>query len=134
MSWNVKEIQQSFEEMIPFIKRNGFQLLELKRGYVKMTAPIEGNRNHFGVMYAGALFTLGELPGGAIYLTTFDTSRFFPLVKDVRIKFKAPTQTDAFIEVSLSEDEAIRISREAEEKRQGGFQSGIGNQGRRRPR
>ena len=70
-----------------------------------MRAPLEGNQNHFGVMYAGVLFSLGELPGGIIYLSTFDTSRFYPLVKEVNIRFTAPTPTDATVEVRISESD-----------------------------
>ena len=121
MSWNVKELQDGFEQMIPFIGRNGLRILEIDRGYVKMGVPLEGNQNHFGMMYAGALFTLGELPAGAIYLTTFDTARFYPLVKDMSIKFVAPTGTDATIEVRLSDGEAARIEQEAEDNGKANF-------------
>lgn len=121
MSWNAADLQKEFEQMIPFIGRNGFEIIEIDRGYVKMRAPLAENQNHFGVMYAGALFTLGELPGGAVYLTTFDTERFFPLVKNMSIDFKAPTQSDAVIEVRISESEAARIEREAGEKGKADF-------------
>ncbi|MFH1139563.1 MAG: PaaI family thioesterase [Pseudomonadota bacterium] len=121
MTWNVSEIQEKFKGMMPFVERNGFRILDIDQGYVKMLAPLAGNENHFGVMYAGAMFSLGELPGGAIYLTTFDNSKFFPLVKDMNISFVRPTLTDATIEVRISGKEAARIERDAEQQGKADF-------------
>jgi acyl-CoA thioesterase FadM len=67
-------------------------------------------------MYAGALFTLAEMPGGALFLTTFDVSKFYPIVKEMTIKFKRPVHTDATVKVGMTEEEVVRIERDAEEK------------------
>ena len=39
-----------------------------------MLMPFKPNRNHLGTMYAGALFTLAEIPGGAVLISAFDMS------------------------------------------------------------
>lgn len=65
-------------------------------------------------MYAGALFTLAELPGGVVYLSSFDTRRFYPIVKDMQIRFRRPAKTDITVEVHLSDDEVQRIQNEAD--------------------
>ena len=111
---DAKSIQEKFEQLIPFIKRNCMEILEIDHGYVKMRANLQINKNHFGSMYAGALFTLGELPGGALYLSTFNTSKFFPLVKTMIIDFINPAFSDATVEVRISDEEIERISSEAE--------------------
>jgi len=88
----------------------------LKKCYVELMAPLEGNLSHVGTMYAGALFTLAEIPGGALFLSTFDASKYYPIVKEMTIRYKRPVVTDATVKVRLSEEEATRIAAEADEK------------------
>lgn len=99
---------------IPFAERAGIDLLEFERGHVKMKIPFEGNQNHVGMMYAGALFTLAEIPGGALFMSAFDMSKFFPIVTEMNIKYLKPAMTDITVEASLSEEEIARITEEAE--------------------
>jgi acyl-coenzyme A thioesterase PaaI-like protein len=101
------------EQGIPFAGRTEVKVLELAPGYVKMMMPLQPNLNHVGTMYAGALFTLAELPGGAIFLSTFDANRFYPLIKGMEIKFLKPATTDITVEVRLEPDEAARIQEDA---------------------
>jgi thioesterase domain-containing protein len=110
----LQKMATSLEESIPFVGRTGVKVLELERGYTKMMMPYEPNINHVGMMYAGALFTLAELPGGAIFLSTFDPKRFFPLVRDMQIKYLKPAMTDITVEVRLSEEAAKEIADRAE--------------------
>ena len=79
-----------------------------------MRMPFEPNVNHVGMMYAGALFTLAEVPGGAIFVSTFDAKKFFPLVKSLDIKFVKPAMSDITVEVRLSPEEAAEIAARAE--------------------
>jgi len=95
-------------------RRCGVKVLELGRGYCKMLMPYDLNINHVGTMYAGALFTLAELPGGVVYMTSFDTRKFYPIVKDMSIRFRRPAKTDITVEVRLGEDEIARIEAETE--------------------
>ncbi len=100
---------------IPFAERAGIDLEEFERGHVKMKIPFEGNQNHVGMMYAGALFTLGEIPGGALFMSAFDMTKFFPIVTEMNIKFLKPAMTDITVEAKLPEAEIERITKEAEE-------------------
>lgn len=103
------------EQGIPFAGRTEVKVLAMEPGYVKMMMPLEPNGNHVGTMYAGALFTLAELPGGAIFLTTFDAGRFYPLIKGMDIKFVKPATTDITVEVRLDPEEAAKVQEEANE-------------------
>ena len=98
------------------IKRTGIRAVTLRDRYAKMLMPLEGNVNHVGMMYAGSLFTLGEIAGGAIHMVSFDMTRLFPIVKEVKIRFRRPALTDVTMEVELSAEEASRIQTEALEK------------------
>ena len=98
------------------IKRTGIRALALQDRYAKMLMPLEGNVNHVGTMYAGSLFTLGEIAGGVIHMVSLDTTRLFPIVKEVNIRFRRPAMTDVTMEVEMSAEEASRIQAEALEK------------------
>jgi acyl-coenzyme A thioesterase PaaI-like protein len=115
MDFKPETLKQFIEKPFAFVERMGLKALELKPGYVKLTAPIAGNENHIGGMYAGALFTLAEIPGGALYLTTFDVSNFYPIIKEMTIRFVAPAKTDVTIEMNLPKAEASHIEADARE-------------------
>jgi hypothetical protein len=66
-----------------------------------MPYQIIGNGNHVNTMYAGALFTLGEFAGGILHLVTFDYMKFFPIVKEVNIRFHRPALTNVVMEVDI---------------------------------
>ena len=78
------------ENGIPFVERCGFKVETLERGRVVCRMPIEGNTNHIGTMYAGALFTCAEMPGGALFFSTFDPAKCFPIVKALDLQFLKP--------------------------------------------
>ena len=98
------------------IKKTGLRVVALRDRYAKLLMPLEGNVNHVGMMYAGSLFTLGEIAGGAIHMVSFDMTRLFPIVKEVKIRFRRPALTDVTMEVELSAEAASRIQTEALEK------------------
>ena len=99
--------------LVEGIKRTGIRALALRDRYAKMLMPLEGNVNHVGMMYAGSLFTLGEIAGGAIHLTSFDGTKLYPIVKEVHIRFRRPATSDVTMEVELGAEEASRIQAEA---------------------
>jgi acyl-coenzyme A thioesterase PaaI-like protein len=103
------------------IKRTGIRAVAARDRYARMVMPLAGNVNHVGMMYAGSLFTLGEIAGGAIHTVSVDLTRLFPIVKEVRIRFRRPAVTDVTMEVALSEEEASRIQAEALEKGKADF-------------
>jgi len=108
------EIARRFiEEKIPFVQRTGLVVEALAPGHVCLRMPLEGNQNHIGSMYAGALFTLAEIPGGALFLTSFDVERFYPVVKELRLRFSRPAVGDIRVEARLNEEEIERLQREA---------------------
>jgi thioesterase domain-containing protein len=105
---------QVLENGIAFVQRCGLKVEELRRGYVRCCMPLQGNVNHIGTMYAGALFTLAEIPGGALFLSSFDTARYFPIVKALDLRFTRPVDGDAVIEVALPEARVQEIQAQAD--------------------
>ncbi|MCL6270467.1 DUF4442 domain-containing protein [Sansalvadorimonas sp. 2012CJ34-2] len=109
------------EEKIAFVKRSGLKLLEARSGYVKCLMPMTGNENHMGTMYAGALYTLAEIPGGVIAFASFGVGKYVPLLKSSTIKFLKPAKGDITYGVSLGEQEVLRVIEEAKEKGKSDF-------------
>ena len=76
--------------------------------------PLQGNQNHIGSMYAGALFTLAEIPGGALFMTSFDAQRYYPIIKEMNLRFRRPASADIFVEARLSNEQIAEISAQAD--------------------
>lgn len=113
MTLPVEIARQLTEEQIAFVKRSGLKAETLEPGFVRLCMPLAGNQNHIGSMYAGALFTLAEIPGGALFLTSFDVQRFYPLIKEMNLRFRRPATGDIRVEARLSDEEIERLQREA---------------------
>ncbi len=107
----LEQLNQMIHSLIPFTNRNGYAVVELRRGYVKSHIPMEGNGNHMGTMYAGALFLLAEIPGGVLCMNDFGQD-YIPILRDMRMEFKAPARSDVTLEVSLSDEEISRLKDE----------------------
>jgi thioesterase domain-containing protein len=116
MNLTREQITAFIEKSIGFVERMGLKALEIEPGRVKLTAPLSGNVNHIGSIYAGALFTLAEMPGGALFLTSFDPTRYYPIIKEMTIRFLKPVRTDVTVELTMDEAEVRRIAGEADEK------------------
>ncbi|WP_342243661.1 PaaI family thioesterase [Pseudomonas sp. OTU5201] len=114
MSMPIELVRQLTEEQIAFVKRSGLKAEVLERGHVRLRMPLEGNQNHIGTLYAGALFTLAEVPGGALFLTSFDSRRFYPIVKEMNLRFRRPAKGDITVEARMGSEEITRIQQEAE--------------------
>ena len=111
MSAALKLITRFVGQSVPFARRNHFQVIDFGPGYVKASMPLKPNKNHFNSMYAGALFTVAEIPGGIISIFSFDDD-YFPVLKDLKMDFLKMAKSDVTVEFSLSEDELQRIEAE----------------------
>jgi len=107
-------LAESAISMVEGIKRTGIRIVGLRDGYAKCIMPLHDNINHVGIMYAGSLFTLGEIMGGIMWGIMFDVEKFYPIVKEITIRFTRPAATDVSLEVNFNKGDAIRIQEEAE--------------------
>jgi acyl-coenzyme A thioesterase PaaI-like protein len=96
---------------IPFTHRNGYEVIELKPGYVKSRIGLEGNTNHMGSMYAGAMFLLAEIPGGVLSLQDFGMD-YIPILRDMKMEFKAMATSDLTMEINMSQADIDRLKQE----------------------
>ena len=109
------EFTEGVRGLIPILGAMGLEVLEASDGRASARIPLEPNRNHFGVIYAGSLFTVAEMLGGAIGFTALAMDGFIPLVKRLEITFTRPATSAVTASTSLSPDEIERIRAEAEE-------------------
>lgn len=109
------------EKSIPIVAKMGIKVVEFGKNHAKLKLPFEGNANHIDIVYAGSLFTLGELAGGAIFHASFDNLRYYPVVKKVEITFKRMALTDVTVEVGLSEEKVAQINQTAEARGKADF-------------
>jgi thioesterase domain-containing protein len=101
-------------ESVPLIGKTGVRITHLTDRYAKIVMPLGPNTNHIGIMYGGSLFILAELSGGVIWYVSFDHEKFFPIIKEVSIRYRRPATTDVTLEVRLGEAEAAAIQEAAE--------------------
>ena len=106
---------------IPIAHKMGVQVVEARSGFAVTTVPAEGNGNHFGVIYAGVLFTVAEVLGGIIPLITFDRTKYFPLVKNLDIQFVAMAKSDVRAQASLDDETIARVEAEAAQRGKADF-------------
>ena len=114
MPFPVEVARQLTEEQIAFVKRSNLKALVLEPGFVRLQMPLAGNQNHIGSMYAGALFTLAEIPGGALFMTSFDVTRFYSIVKEMNLRFRRPAKGDICVEARLSAEQIEQLQNEAQ--------------------
>lgn len=96
---------RSLETGHPLLAASGLEVLDLDPGYARVRMPIEVNANHIGTFYAGSLVVLAEVTGAALFTGSFDSKRFYPIVKDIKTKFLRPATSDVVAEARLSEAE-----------------------------
>ena len=97
------------ERLIPVAYGMGVRFTVLRPGCVQAAVPLEGNGNHFGVMYAGVTFTLAEVLGGAMHLASFDAATHYPVVKRLEIDFVTPGRGPLTATAHLPDAEVARI-------------------------
>jgi len=100
---------------IPLMGKLGVRLVDLAPGRVAAEMPFEGNGNHVGTMYAGALFSVCEVLGGVICTATFDGARYAPIVKGAEIRYLRPATTPVRAEASLDDITVKQVAAAADE-------------------
>ena len=116
-----KAIAELSVSLVEAIRLTGLKVIALKDRYARFMMPLEGNMNHIGVMYAGSLFTLGEFTGGIVPAVCFDINSYYPIVKEINIKYVAMAVSDIYIEKEMEENEVKRILRLTDENGKADF-------------
>ena len=121
MEISADELKKFSDKKTPLMERMGLEMIESKKGYVKLKAPLAAMRIMWESCMPEPFLPLAEVPGGSLFYTSFDPAKYYPVVKDMYIRFRRPAATDVFIEMRMSEDEADRIQKEADENGKADF-------------
>jgi acyl-coenzyme A thioesterase PaaI-like protein len=108
-------------QAVPAIGRLGVVVEAISPGVVDLRVPIEGNANHLGTMYAGALFALAELPGGLIPLAVLEPGRYTPIVTGLEIQFLAAARTDVTLSARMDPEDLRGLADQVEAEGQAEF-------------
>jgi acyl-coenzyme A thioesterase PaaI-like protein len=112
MQFEFEQTRQRVEGAIRFVANTGLKALELQPGHAKCLMPLGGNENHIATMYAGALFTLAEITGGALIASTFDSTRYFAVVVEMQIRFVKPAESPITLELEMDPGRVAAITDE----------------------
>ena len=116
-----KAISDVLVNFVEPIKRTGLTITALGDRYARFKMPLKGNANHIGCMYAGSLFILGEFTGGVIPAVAFDLTKYYPIVKEIKIEYLSMAKTDVTLEVEISEEQVRQVESETRENGKADF-------------
>lgn len=100
---------------IPALGRLGIEVLAMAPGAVDLRIPLEPNKNHIGTMYAGALVSLAEVPGGLLPLGMPEL-QVVPIVTELNVQFLRAARSDATLHAAIPADELRQLARQAHEE------------------
>ncbi len=101
---------------VAFVERTGLQTLASSRGYARLCMPLAGNENHVGVLYMGGYTVLAEAVAAIPGISILDTTRFFPILKDIAVSFHRPAATDVTAEFKLEDGTLTALLADLERK------------------
>jgi len=101
---------------IKYVNMAGIKPEVMEERHIRFVLPTEAiHLNHVGIVYAGSMFTFAEISGANLFVCTYGTEEFVPILKGVEIKYLKPTKKDLVIDIQLSQEEAdekIALARE----------------------
>ncbi|MFO8058484.1 MAG: YiiD C-terminal domain-containing protein [bacterium] len=112
---SMEKLKELFKSGIPFAARAGIEAARMEKDGITLKMPLDPNRNHIGTMYAGALFTLAEMMGGAVAMVYFMEHGLVPIVKGLNIKFVKPAKTDITTTWHMENDEVEHVVADCKE-------------------
>ncbi len=101
---------------IETLQHMGLEVLEHTPNRLRVKMPLEGNRNHLGGMYAGAIFTLAEFPFGLMFAAKFGLDEMVPVIGQMSIRYQAPATGPLFVDVKVTDEEWDSIQQQTREK------------------
>jgi acyl-coenzyme A thioesterase PaaI-like protein len=104
------DLNAALERLVPRAAQMGVRFVEVRHGSATASVPFEGNANHFGAMYAGVIFTVAEVLGGAIGFGTFGVATHYPVLRSMSIDFRSPGTGPLTASATLPEADIAAIA------------------------
>lgn len=100
----------------PYVNLAEMKAEIVEKRHVRISLPLgKLHMNHVGIAYAGSEFVLAEIAGGTLFMATYGTDEFVPILKSVECKYTKPGTKDLHVDISLTPEEAddkIALARE----------------------
>ncbi|MEZ0579044.1 PaaI family thioesterase [Nocardioides sp. MH1] len=116
---------RAMHQLIPILGHMGITVVDAGPGHATVELPAGPNGNHFGVLYAGSLFTACEVLGGIVPRASFDLdgelAGYVPLVKSAEINYLRPGLGDVRASGTIAPEEIERVRAEALETGKSNF-------------
>ena len=110
---DIEKLSASIREKYGLYRNAGLQILqadEVFKAKVELTSETE---NHVKMMHAAYLFAVGEFLGGLVPMRHLaKPEKFQPVVRDLKIDFKAPAMTSVTAETVFSQAQADEMNAE----------------------
>lgn len=119
---DLTELTAGVHALVPILGAMGLEVIESAPGVAAARIPAGPNGNHFGVTYAGCLFSVAEMLGGLIGGSSFEVPGAIPIVKRLEIDFTRPAATAVTAVTSLSAEEIARVQAEATDTGKSNFE------------
>ena len=105
------------KESCPIYGFLGLEVLQAEGGVFKARMPLnKDTSNHVNIMHASVLFALGEMLGGLVAAKHLaKPEKYQPVVRGLKIDFKAPALTAITAEASFSEAQAVEMNAKLDE-------------------
>ena len=79
-------MQDMIYNAIPLTNSCQLEVTEFERGYCKLRVPFDCNKQLLtGHMHTASLYTLAEIPGGAVLMGAFNMQKYFPTLASQHI-------------------------------------------------
>ena len=110
---DIEKLSASIREKYGLYRNAGLQILqadEVFKAKVELTSETE---NHVKMMHAAYLFAVGEFLGGLVPMRHLaKPEKFQPVVRDLKIDFKAPAMTSVTAKTLFSQVQADEMNAE----------------------
>ena len=95
----------------------GLEVVSMEGGVFRARVPLNENTgNHVNIMHAGVLFAVGEVLGGLVAIKHVEKpEKFQPVVRSLKIDFKAPAMTAITAEAHFSAAQAAEMNAKLDE-------------------
>lgn len=106
---------------IKYLNVAGIEPVVIEPNHVVTKLPFNDMHvNHVGIVYAGSYFVFAESAGATLLKCVYG-STYLPIIKSVSIDYLKPGNTDLFIDVSMTDEEAEERIAYVKEKGKGRY-------------
>lgn len=110
-----EELTAVVRQTVPILGAMGIEVLESGGGRAVALLPFEPNRNHVGTAYAGSLFSVAEVLGGILALSSFPLDGYAPVIRSMTIDYLKPALGDVHATVEMAPADIERVVAQATE-------------------